>query len=95
MIKSRSKKIRENDSIIPRWLKLKEATEYGNIGKKRLIDMAISGIIRGAKDADSKRGDWIFDRLSIDAYWDSQMPDVNIREKAIMILNSVHGKLNR
>jgi len=57
-----------------RWLKLKEATKYGAIGKGRLIELARSGVIKGAPDPDSKRRDWIFDRLSIDSYRESQMP---------------------
>jgi len=72
-----------------RWIKLKEATEYSNIGKARLIKLAVSGVIRGAQDPDSKRGDWIFDRLSIDEYRDAQMTHVGIQEKALAIL---HGE---
>lgn len=75
--------------VLPRWLKLKEATEYGRIGKARLIDLAVSGVIRGAQDPDSKRKDWIFDRYSIDEYREGQMTHVGITEKALAIL---HGE---
>lgn len=71
---------------VPRWLKLKEATEYAKIGKDRLKRLASEGIIKGAPDLDSKRKDWIFDRLSIDQYREAQMPGVNIEQKALAIL---------
>jgi hypothetical protein len=70
----------------PRWIKLKEATRYGNIGKSRLIQLALSGVIKGVQDKDSKRKDWIFDRSSIDEYWESQMSGMCAREKAIEIM---------
>lgn len=72
-----------------RWIKLREATKYSAIGKARLMQLAASGVIRGAKDCDSKRGDWIFDRLSIDEYRDAQMTHDGIQEKALAIL---HGE---
>lgn len=71
----------------PRWLNLKEATKYGKIGKTRLISLARSGVIKGAQDPDSKRGDWIFDMFSIDAYREAQMPEFNPQQKALEILN--------
>lgn len=77
----------ENIIINKRWLKLREATQYGSIGKARLIDLARRGIIKGAPDPDSKRKDWIFDRLSIDAYREAQMPELDARQKALAILS--------
>jgi hypothetical protein len=77
----------ENIMNDARWIKLKEATRYAAIGKARLISLAVSGVIRGAKDPDSKRKDWIFDRLSIDSYRDSQMTGITIEQKALAILN--------
>lgn len=74
-------------NMLPRWIKLKDATQYGSIGKSRLVQLAVSGIIRGAQDPDSKRGDWIFDRLSIDAYRDSQMPSDDVDRKALAFIN--------
>jgi hypothetical protein len=68
-------------------MRLKEATKYGCLGKARLIELAVSGRIRGAKDVDSKRKDWIFDRLSIDEYRESQMTGFNAEQKAIEILS--------
>lgn len=72
--------------LTPRWLKLKEATRYGAIGKGRLIELARSGVIKGAPDPESKRRDWIFDRLSIDAYREGQMPVNTDREIVLEIL---------
>jgi hypothetical protein len=71
-----------------RWIKLKEATQYASIGKARLINLVVNGIIRGAQDPDSKRGDWIFDRLSIDEYREAQMSQFSAREKALEIMRS-------
>ena len=70
----------------PRWIKLREATRYAAISKGRLISLAVSGVIRGAQDTDSRRGDWIFDRLSIDEYREAQMSSVSIQQKALEIL---------
>ena len=69
-----------------RWIKLKEATQYGKVGKDRLIQLAISGVIKGAQDPDSKRKDWIFDRSSIDAYREAQMSQMGARQKALAIM---------
>lgn len=71
-----------------RWIKLKEATKYAAIGKERLINLALAGVIRGAPDADSKRRDWIFDRLSIDSYREAQMAGITAREKALEIMRA-------
>lgn len=71
-----------------RWIKLKEATRYSAIGKARLIQLAVSGVVRGAQDPDSKRGDWIFDRLSIDDYREAQMSGVTAKEKALEIMRT-------
>lgn len=51
-----------------RWIGLKEASKYARIGKNRLINLAQAGIVTGGQDSDNKRGDWIFDRESIDRY---------------------------
>ena len=58
--------------IIPRWMKLKTAALYSSIGIHRLKDLAESGTIKGFQDPDDGRGGWIFDRLSIDKYRESQ-----------------------
>jgi len=52
----------------PRWLKTNAAAKYSGIGVARLKSLAGSGQIVGYKDPESARGDWIFDRESIDQY---------------------------
>lgn len=71
-----------------RWIKLKEATQYGNIGKARLIKLAVSGVIKGAQDPESKRRDWIFDRQSIDSYREAQMSGMSAQQKALEIMRA-------
>jgi hypothetical protein len=71
-----------------RWIKLKEATQYGNIGKARLIKLAVSGVIKGAQDPESKRRDWIFDRQSIDSYREAQMSGMSAQQKALEIMRT-------
>jgi len=85
----------KDDFIIPRWLRLKEATQYGKIGKARLIELARSGEIKGAQDPDNKRKDWIFDRLSIDAYREAQMPINTDREIVLALLERANRKLKK
>jgi hypothetical protein len=51
-----------------RWLKLKPAARYSAIGTQKLKRLADDGVITGFPDPDSGRGDWIFDRRSIDSY---------------------------
>jgi len=61
--------ITEKISVInPRWLKLKQAATYASICKGRLKELALEGVIRGYQDPASKRGDWIFDKESIDEF---------------------------
>ena len=59
--------------IIPlvdkKWLKAGAAARYSSIPKKRLVKLAYEGKIKGFPDSDNKRGDWIFDRDSLDILW--------------------------
>ncbi len=55
-----------------RWLRLKDAAQYSSIGKQRLIDLANKSEICGFQDHSSGWNEWIFDRLSIDAYRERQ-----------------------
>ena len=73
--------------IEPRWLSLKAASDYSNIGVKRLKKLAEEGRVKGFQDPDSGRGDWVFDRLSIDIYRERQDPDKELDRKCIAILN--------
>lgn len=71
------------ENMIPaRWIKLIPAAEYSALGKARLKELAKKGIIRGFSDPDSKRGDWIFDRESLDKYRLRQAPE-SIEEKML------------
>ncbi len=75
--------------INPRWLSLKEAARYACIGKARLIRLAKDNSIIGFPDS-TDRGDWIFDRESIDRYRLSQYEVPLIEEEARSILRSMH-----
>lgn len=80
------------DRITPpcgRWLTLKEACRYSSIGLHRLKKLASDGTIKGTPDPDNGRGDWIFDKESIDAYREGQMTVIGAREKALAILKGV------
>ena len=73
-----------------RWLSLKQAAEYSGIGRKRLILLAKQGHIKGYQDPDTRRHDWIFDRLSIDAYRERQIPATKTpKQKALDILKTI------
>jgi len=65
-------------------MKLKTAAFYSGIGKERLKDLARCRHIKGFQDPDSKRGDWIFDKNSLDLYRENQAGQ--IYEKAFAIL---------
>lgn len=67
-----------------RWLKLMQASVYSAIGRHKLKELAKKGIIVGYPDPDSKRGDWIFDRESLDKYRLRQAPQ-NIEEKILAL----------
>jgi hypothetical protein len=72
-----------------RWLTLREARFYSGIGIKRLKLLAQEGKLKGCPDPDNGRGDWIFDRASIDAYREGQMIAPTIQEKALAIMRGV------
>jgi hypothetical protein len=75
---------------MPRWLKLKAAAEYSALGQHRLKELALKRIVRGFKDPDSERGDWIFDRESLDAYRMMQAGnETTAREKALAIMGRI------
>jgi len=72
-----------------RWLTLREARVYSGIGIKRLKLLAQEGKLKGCPDPDNGRGDWIFDRASIDAYREGQMIAPTVREKALAIMRGI------
>lgn len=57
-----------NDSFIPvRYMNAKQAALYSGIGQKQLINLAMSGKIKGRQQGG--RSAWRFDKESIDRYW--------------------------
>lgn len=74
--------------IDPRWLKLRDASRYASISKGRLIQLALDGRVRGGRDP-GERGDWIFDRLSLDAYREESMPGDEPTARALEIMKGV------
>ncbi len=79
----------DSDPLYPRWMRLKMAAWYSSIGKQRLIALAQDGHIKGFQDPDSGRGDWIFDRLSIDVYREAQDPRPTLHQKALDIVRKM------
>jgi hypothetical protein len=73
----------------PRWLKLKDASEYASLGQKRLVQLALDGVIRGFKDPDSGRSEWIFDRISIDEYRMNQADPAKEKAKVLKLMEGV------
>ncbi len=69
-----------------RWLKLTAASQYASIGKDRLKTLASEKKIIGYQEPDA-RGDWIFDKESIDNYRLSIV--AKNKKKALSILNSL------
>ena len=61
----------------PRWMTLKQAVAYSNIGKARLIEMVKDKTIRGFQDKTIKTNAWRIDKQSIDSYMGSQVIDDN------------------
>ena len=72
----------------PRWMKLKDATRYSAIGKTRLIGYAKSGAVDGFQDPDDRNA-WVFDRLSIDSFRESQNTNALADKTALEIWESV------
>lgn len=72
-----------------RWLSLKEAAKYASIGEHRLLRLARSGTLRACQDRTHKRQMWVFDRISIDQYWEAQMNAPSARDEALAIMRRV------
>ena len=76
-------------NLWPRWLKIKDAARYAAIGQKKLIKLAQCGLVRGFKDPDHGGKHWIFDRLSLDSYRESQASQLTAKDEALDILTTV------
>jgi hypothetical protein len=73
------------NSLVPvRYMSLKQAAVYSGIGQKRLIQLAKEGKIKGQKRTELKRGDWSFDKESIDRYWHKPFDEVKDETKSIL-----------
>jgi len=72
-----------NETMQPRWLKLKQTSRYAAMNPKALIALAKEGRIVGFQYPDSGRSDWIFDRLSIDEYRESQAGALETEHKEL------------
>jgi hypothetical protein len=57
--------------VTPRWLRMRQATEYAGMGKAELRSLLRAGDIAGYQRND--RGDWIIDRISIDRFHEGNM----------------------
>lgn len=81
--------------ITPRWISLRDAAAYSSIGEKRLVALAESGDIRGFRDPDSGRHDWVFDRDSIDAYREAQFAGSGYVSVELRVAEIMEKKRNR
>ena len=59
----------KDSAIQVRYMNLKQASTYSGIGQKKLVELAQGGSILGKRRDDISRGDWSFDKESIDNYW--------------------------
>jgi len=76
-------------SLQPRWFKLKAAVQYSGIARERLKRLAKEGRIQGYKCSESGRGDWYFDRISIDQYHEHQIEISSPKQIVLDILNDL------
>jgi len=76
----------------PRWLKTKEAARFAALGVNRLKELARDPDcpISGVPDPDSARGDWIFDRLSLDQYRMAQVSDLAVDKAVARLAGEVY-----
>jgi hypothetical protein len=76
-------------SLQLRWFKLKAAVQYSGIARERLKRLAKEGRIQGYKCPESGRGDWYFDRISIDQYHEHQIEISSPKQIVLDILNDL------
>lgn len=73
---------------VGRWLNMKDACKHARCGKQKLIEMYYEGKIKAMQHPDKLSGQWLFDRESIDAYYESLCDTGNINKKAATILKA-------
>ncbi len=71
----------------PRWMKLTAAVQYSGYSRAQLLKLTKRRDITGYQDPDSDRGDWIFDKESIDEYRMSHV--YSSRQNALSIIASL------
>ncbi len=78
-------------SIQPRWMSLKQAATYSNIGQKELVRLAESKSILGFQDDTLKTRPWIFDKKAIDRYrtWQADKDQDENEKIALELVNSL------
>ena len=83
------------DMVTPRWLKKKTAAFYSAVGQRKLVELANDPDcpVLGFPDPDNGRGDYIFDRLSLDEYRLYQSGAQYTRDRARAIIESVKDRL--
>lgn len=79
----------QNIDNMKRWMTLKEAADYTSIGRNRLVVMARERRIKGFQDLDTKTNEWIFDRISLDAYREQQCISITIQDRVLAIAKGV------
>ena len=85
-----------NIFIIPEQSFYRRALDFPQSGRalfqnrqKRLISLAESSAVVGFRDPDSGRGDWIFDKESLDEYRLNQAGPSRDREKVLRLMQGV------
>nr|WP_319493460.1 helix-turn-helix domain-containing protein [uncultured Desulfobacter sp.] len=87
-------KIAVRIGVLPRWMTLKQASQYSNIGQKRLIDMVRHGELDGFQDLSLKTKPWRFDKNSIDNHMESQVAIARMeREEHIKFVKKIISSL--
>jgi len=66
-----------------RWLNIKKAMSYSGLGRDRLKKLASAGDIKGFTDP-GDHDKWIFDRLSLDAFRETQANNIELKAIALM-----------
>ena len=72
-------------------MRIRPASKYSSLSLRRLKVLASEGKITAGKNTDDTRGGMIFDRLSLDAYRESQMAVNTDVKKTVDALFEKHG----
>lgn len=72
-----------------RWMNLKQAHDYCNINSRKLVELILSGKIKGGQHQDKGNKDWFVDRDSIDNYMEGMICENKCEKKALEIMRRV------